>query len=533
MFADEEVSAIIRFRHLGPKAEHKTTEPVVESTEPTAPARGEEGGWFGKRLSLQLSNATRSLFLDGLDQQDQNDWKSQPVDLLTGFVQLTGFVNYDPQVISHEKVDPLRKKSAISGKIGGLDGLELTKAANGGFLDKFTGLFQTGINDIDNPQKKEQEETKKQQLETMVPFFSTPKSLLFGEIKLQSGETQTFYFKCRLPMTLPPTYHGKSVRIQYRLVTGASLDRNLPTPINLHFPLNIAQNFNERGYQPVSSLDNFILLSSDKLFNELFQSGASRRSSFKTIKNLILTEPKLTQTNKKDLFMKQLDTMIRADNDSTDFEIEQFKNSDVKENIARFTETLINRGTLDEEEPPTIKKDGYTLEKQVQKLQTQYNISCNGQSITNLTLSKPIYKIGDCIRLHFDFTNKQLTTSGVLTTLESLEMIRDSYATNPGDQARSIQHFKESYATMNHTSLALEIPIPLSATGQFKTSMFECKWALSIKFILVKEKLMSVVHEDTSGVLSFSNDSVAGFEFNCRLPIIILPPNQDFGGIAV
>lgn len=518
VFADEEVSAIIRFRHLGEPvvAEPAVTRPVVND--------GADSGWFGKRLSMQLSNATRSLFLEENGEKDNK--VNEPVELLTGFVQLSGFITYDPQVVNHEKVEGFRKSSAVSGKIGGLDGLEVTRTQNNGLLGQFSGMFNQNIDDI-----AQQRQTNSNELDTMIPFFATPKSLLFGEVRLQPGETQVFYFKCRLPRALPPSYEGKSISIHYRLITGASLNHHGTAPTNLHFPLNLAQHFNEQGYQPTASLDKFTLLSSDKLFNVIFQSETGRRSSFKSIRNLVLTEPKLSQTSKKDKFRERLEQMLSEDQAQLDFKVGDFKNASVKENIANYTELVINRGKVDDGES-TIRSDGYTLEKQVVKLQTQYLINYNGRSIATLTFSKPIYKLGESMRITLDFHSKDMATTGVLVSVESLELIRDSFATDQTQPPLMITHFKESYATMNQQLTPLNIPIPLSATAQFKTSIFESKWSLALKFVLSDAELQHTVHEDATGSMQFSPEAIAGSEFNCRMPLCILPPDQDLGGIT-
>lgn len=530
VFADEEVSAIIRFRHLGPK---RAPEPNRHTAEESQHVEEKSTGW-GQRLSLQLSNAARSLFLEDVDENGSLHDESvhNPVELLTGYVQLSGFFTFDPQVMDQEKMDLLKKSSTVSGKIGGIDGLELTRAPNGGGLfDKVYGLFNQPIDGLYS-----QDEGQKKELEHMIPFFATPKSLLFGEIELQPSTTQTFYFKCRLPRVSAPTYRGKVLNINYRLIVGASFDRSLPEPKILQFPLTVVQNFDSNGYQPVCSLDSFILLPSDKLFSELFeaQSPNGRRSSFKTIKNTVLTQPKVTQSDKKDKFLKKLSHMIEnPDEEVEEFTIDEFQNSNVKDNISQFTEALIIKGEIDEDRPRLIKQHGMTLENQILRFQSQYIINYDARLIASLTFSKPIYKIGECIRLVVDLSSQEFCTTGLFVSLDSVESIRDLYVAEAQDSTRFIPHYKESFTVMKYDSLTIDIPIPLNATAQFRTSIFENKWSLALKFIITKEDLQHSVHSDNSGEYFFAMDSLAGFEFNCRLPLVVLPPDQDFGGISV
>lgn len=550
VFADEEVSAIVRFRHLGEPAQkptfnnnHISEESRTNGTQESSrdanseqPRESEQdNGWFGKRLSMQLSNTARALFLEEVEKTEKKpSLRNKPSDFLSGYVQLSGFFTFDEEVVEAEKVKDFRTKAAVAGRIGGLEGLELSKATNEGVLGRLTngigGLLNTTIEEI-----AQEDQEKKKELEKLVPFFSTSQSLLFSELHLESGEVKTFYFKCKLPKTLPPSYPGSSISINYRLIVGASLDKRIPKPLNLHFPLKIYPNFDEEGYQPVSNLDKFILLPPDKILNEVVQTHGGRRSSFKTIKRVILTQPKLTQNSKKEKFIETIEKLLENQEDK-DLNINDFKVPSGKETLSTFSENLTNRGEIDDSLPLKIQKDGYTFERQVTKIQTQYIISRNGQTITTLTFSKPFYKIGEEIKLSLDFLNKDLNTTGVLVSLESLELVRDSFSADldlTKTLPRSLGFYKESFATYNVESLPISIPIPLSATSQFKTNIFESRWCLSLKFVLSDEAKLQNIHTDDTGDMYLARENINGTDFICRLPITILPSDQDFGGITV
>lgn len=544
VFADEEVSAIVRFRHLGEpskqtihhNASESNTNGHQEQQQNSAQSHESEpeGGWFGKRISMQLSNATRALFLEEAEKTEKKPaLRNRPVDFLSGYVQLSGFFTYDEQVVDGEKLKDFRMKAAVAGRIGGLEGLELSKNLNEGVFGRLTSgignLLNTSIDEL-----AAEDQDKKKELEKLVPFFSTSQSLLFSELHLESGEVKTFYFKCKLPKTLPPSYKGSSIGINYHLIVGASLNKSIPKPLNLHFPLKIYPNFDEEGYQPISNLEKFILLPPDKILNEAVQVYGGRRTSFKTIKKVILTEPKLTQNTKKEKFISRIEHLIDNEKDQ-DLNINDFKGINSKETLTAFTESINNRGEIDENIPVRVQKDGYTFEKQVTKIQTQYIISRNGQSITTLTFSKPFYKIGEEIKLSLDLHDKDLQTTGVLISLESLELIRDSFSADldmTKTLPRSLAFYKESYPTYNVKNLPVNIPIPLHATPQFKTNIFESRWCLSLKFVLSQDEKYEEVHSDETGNMLNAKENISGTDFICRLPIPVLPSDQDFGGIT-
>lgn len=549
VFADEEVSAIVRFRHLGESIPKPTLNHINESSssnvtngqhdrapeESNPPESDQDGGWFGKRISMQLSNATRALFLEEAEKTEKKPaLRNRPSDFLSGYVQLSGFFTYDDEVVDGEKLKEYRTKAAVAGRIGGLEGLELSKNSNEGVFGMLTNgignFLNTGIGDL-----AAQDQEKKKELDKLVPFFSTSQSLLFSELHLESGEVKTFYFKCKLPKTLAPSYNGSSITINYHLIVGASLNKGVPKPLNLHFPLKIYPNFDEEGHQPVCNLDRFILLPPDKILNEAIQTHGARRSSFKTMKKLILTQPKLTQNTKKEKFINRIEHLIENKQDQ-DLNMSDFKTTSTKEILTRFSENINNKGEIDETIPMKTQKEGYSFEKQVTKIQTQYIISRNGKTITTLTLSKPFYKIGEEIKLCLDFLDKELQATGVLVSLESLELIRDSFSADldlTKTLPRSLSFFKESLPTYNVETLPLSIPIPLSATPQFKTNIFESRWCLSLKFVLSEEEKLMVVHSDDTGEMYSALENMNGTDFICRLPITVLPSDQDFGGITI
>lgn len=557
--ADEEVSAIIRFRHFGvPKPVTSIAESDNESvdqssitqteasTNGTSTSNGNsepqepEGGWFGRRISMQLTNSARALFMDD-EVQKKPDWRNQPVNLMFGFAQLSGVMTYNPELIDHAQFNEIRKKAAVSGKIGGLDGFEMSKNDQEGLLSRITGgiggMLNSEVNDlhVDDKQKKKK---KTDNIDNVVPFFSTPKTLLFSEQTLKDGETPVFYLKCKLPKGIPPTFIGKAVQIKYHLIVGASLDDKLPKPISLTFPLNVSPHFDQKGYQPIAAIDNFILLSPQSIVSEsvISKNGSTsaRRASFRTIKNTALTQPKLSQSTKKDKFLDKLRQMTNGTTEE-EITIDDFKSTKVKENISVYTEALNNKGELSQDEPKIVMTDGYTMEKQVMKLQTQYVISRDGKSITTLSFSKPLYKIGESIKLSLNFESSEIRSTGVLISLENLELIRDTFAVNPEEKSSPpiTTHYKESFSVFSHTLTPVEIPIPLSASSQFKTNVFESRWCINIKFILTEETLNQTLHEDTTGRLITAKESLGGLEFNCRLPVTILPSDKVFGGITI
>ncbi|KAJ1939228.1 Golgi membrane exchange factor (Ric1p-Rgp1p) subunit [Linderina macrospora] len=54
-----------------------------------------------------------------------------------------------------------------------------------------------------------------------IPLLISSPTVLFSELALGTGESQTFSLKIQLPSTLPPSFRGRSARVSYELVVVA------------------------------------------------------------------------------------------------------------------------------------------------------------------------------------------------------------------------------------------------------------------------------------------------------------------------
>lgn len=539
VFASENVSVIIRFKHLGEKTdeEEEKEEEVVD----------DEQSWFGKKLSMQLTNSARALFLEEFNNPNSKEKEfNKSIDLFSGYVQLSGMFTYNDSVINHEKFGQIYKNTTISGKIGGLQGLEISKHQPNNLLNMVSNFLNTDIQSIgkteDESNHSDHSSKLFQDTKNLVPFFSTNQSLLFSLINLKPGEIKNFYVNFKLPDFLPPTYIGNIIKINYNLIIGSSIDSKmgLPKPLVINFPLRVSAFFHKEGYQPIFNLNKFILLQSEKCYIEEIED----KVSFKQLKKHIETKNFLNKfliDNKKDIFIKR----IRDLQNNDDNLINEFKKSKVKENISQFSEILTKNDDNDNNNNDDSKRlihiDGFPYERQINKFQTQYLINRDGKFITNLTFSKPFYKVGGSIKLNLNFKSLDNAPSekvtGVLISLENLELISPKYSVS--EQLVEITkdnviHYRESFSTYNTTEFSISIPIPINSTSQFKTNIFESKWALSIKFVIAMDDSINVeAHTDKSGSLVFAKDTLAGQEFNCRLPVFIIPSDQEFGGIPL
>ncbi|GMF05266.1 unnamed protein product [Ambrosiozyma monospora] len=170
----DELSVILRFRYVGPL--DVKPKPTQQSPKKTPLNQHEKqqslglsldsgrlsmdssrkasqdngGGWFGGRLSRQLSTATRSLFLQQLDAVDEkqqghnanpnsngvrngvdaggtgagvNKVKKHEMEVYLGFTQVLGYYTLNDKIIDTSIFEDLQRQTVIGGKLAGINGL--------------------------------------------------------------------------------------------------------------------------------------------------------------------------------------------------------------------------------------------------------------------------------------------------------------------------------------------------------------------------------------------------------------------------
>ena len=159
---------------------------------------------------------------------------NEPVKLMMAFVQLVGFFTLDGALVNTSTFDKVKKKGTLSAQAGGgvlgiersrkassvlgSIGLESWRQSIGGIL---TGNHQSSFHD-----SKAIANTR------AIPIISTPRAVLFVDLTLQPGESKTFAYEHKIPITLPPTFRGRTFKATYQLLVGIQqLQSPAETPI--------------------------------------------------------------------------------------------------------------------------------------------------------------------------------------------------------------------------------------------------------------------------------------------------------------
>ncbi|EDO18226.1 hypothetical protein Kpol_543p56 [Vanderwaltozyma polyspora DSM 70294] len=626
-FAGEPISLVIRVRHLGSQqeflllrekirelqdefVENLQSQESLETTPDDVNRNTDDQGWSMKSL---LSSFTRgsseSLAKEEMERKKElreNITKQiqfhKPVNLISGYVQISGLFQFDGECINEAGFENLgKKKVAMDTSVDNrlLKGSSKDDKSDSNLESQEYEHISKYINSNYNPitggliSKEEYELVGSESSNLIVsmsnfgktsniknyPIFLIPQSLLFSELTLDAGEVKTFHFKSnKLPTDLPPSYNNsKTISINYLLEVGvSSVIGTTIRPELIKVPINIGPYVSAKGEQYISSLDQEAVILQEGQITEIKQSLKNRRISSISVssantsfghrrsfsiddsekiaelkQNFVALVRENTKEPKdiEELVELQIEKQFGKEDkeselDDPETEYLSKRASTVRNNIANLENTYdpIDDDTDDGENNTGKFESG--LIPQLRNLRRNYQINRNGELIAKLSLSKLFYTTSDDIDLVLTFSedpSNSIKVSAVTVSLESLELANPLYGSNDAD-AGSKPKSNQVYETHaicfdDCESIPFKLTLPKSPsnqlTGQFKTDIFQLKWILTFKFVLISKGLdvtMEQFYEDKRGYLLHSKDNIEGDEFICHIPLTLLPSSHAYGG---
>lgn len=419
-----------------------------------------------------------------------------------------------------------------------------------------------------------------------LPFLIIPQSLLFPELTLQPGEVKSFHFKSeKLPNDICPSYNNsENFAVNYYVEFGVNrVESSAIKPLFIKTPIYVSPLVTSNGCQYTSELGTKTCIMEPAGIREVLQSQSMKRKystdttgSFGRRKSSISLKHDRSSSD-IDSLKKSFVDIIRKSGTEEDIEelIEtqlniQFgkeeetspspdisnvggeKNSDdskvifnhnmnsTKKNIATLRRTVSELTTMAADS--SLPSDEL-LKPQLTNAQDNYIINRNGQHIATVFFSKLFYTTTDDIDISIRLANNvDFKVSGITATLQLMEMINVSFladsakemAKKPNIRTVATSH-AACYDETSDVSFKLTIPkTPMHLMpSQFISNVFQVKWSVSVRFILIPKSdasIMQEFYEDKKGVLCHSLDTIEGEEFECTIPMVILATDSDLAG---
>ncbi|KAK9479842.1 Rgp1-domain-containing protein [Lipomyces japonicus] len=490
------------------------------------------------------------------------------------YVQLHGSFTLEESLVKTSEFDDTKRQGIVGGKMGGgvvglgsgktegaLWGLGLMGLSKGldGITNFLTGSEVSSIAEMKNLASS-----------NSISILSTSQSLLFVDLRLNPGESKSYSYRIMLPRTLPPSYRGKALKIQYNLLIGTQkIGKGMQQPKTTKFPFRVFQNIDAGGNQPVHSLRSPIVL----LHDEAFTSVIDDRLHFQSLqKSNFKKEDRKVKSETIDDFMAYVDSLLTL---KPDRPVAQLMERKPSSNYSQSDYGLDGMTSCRESVDLAIQRNSLSADGLA--LNNVFEIARNRQKIGTLTLSKPVFKLGETIILALDFFNAVLPCYHVAASLETTEIIDPEIAyRTPSFNERATRkvYAQSAFTTLASKRASFSFCIPTTATPQFDTSYISSHWSVRLEFVTIpleapklandqetnitpesstsslpsslirtgslpslklnteKPEIIQLVHEDDRGATFSVVDNIDCETFDCRIPIKVFPTNQDIAAMS-
>ncbi|XP_078077931.1 RAB6A-GEF complex partner protein 2 isoform X4 [Mustelus asterias] len=188
---------------------------------------------------------------------------------------------------------------------------------------------------------------------------------------------------------------------------------------------------------------------------------------------------------------------------------------------------------LDEDE--NIKKDTRLVDLATEMLMTNtsrrslhlYNITNIRGKVGKFCIFKTIYKIGEDVVGTFDFSEGDIPCLQFSVSLQTEEHVQEEYQRKPGQPVSLSTHARHQESCLHTAKTHFSLPIPLSATPSFITSVVSLKWRLHFEFVTAREPAEPpTVLENQSEIITWTGAGKIDVDtFSWDLPMKVLPTN--------
>lgn len=147
---------------------------------------------------------------------------SKPEVLMMGYAQITGSFVIDGSLVNQAPFEEVKRKGIVGGQGGGGVVRNTSTKRESGLLGSIgwgnIGGSLGGF--LGGTELSSIRETNDRAGARSIPILSTPQSILFVDLRLGPGETQSYHYSHPLPKGIPPSYKGRAMKVSYSLVVG-------------------------------------------------------------------------------------------------------------------------------------------------------------------------------------------------------------------------------------------------------------------------------------------------------------------------
>ncbi|KAG6010247.1 hypothetical protein E4U21_007296 [Claviceps maximensis] len=453
-----------------------------------------------------------------------------PESIMMGYAQIQGTFTLDGSLVSLGSFEQVKQKGAVGGRGGGVIGLEPTKRDSGLLRGLGWGAISNSLGDfLGGGELSTIKEIRGAANSKSIPLLSTPQSILFVDLQLASGESQSYEYSFCLPKGLPPTHKGRAIKISYNLVIGTQRAGGAKEQQvrSVEVPFRVLGSVNSHGEILGHDLMNpYILLQDTAVVRSLGKHARVHkpRASF-------------GQPATMNEFLSYVDELASRPQDVT---ARALLSPTAMTHSKRRSSTYEHVMTAKEAIHLAIMRSN--MANDGQQSANRFEIARNGQRVAAVMLTRPAYRLGEIVTMAIDFSDADIPCYAVHLTLETSEKVDASLAVRSATSLQRVTrkvYVASSEAAMYSRRVVFAPTIPITATPEFVTSSISLEWKMRIEFVVPYQGtgaggdtssasnelqvphplLEQLSHDDKGGLVLVAMENLACESFDVSVPL--------------
>ncbi|KAJ1855609.1 Golgi membrane exchange factor (Ric1p-Rgp1p) subunit [Coemansia sp. RSA 1853] len=324
-----------------------------------------------------------------------------------------------------------------------------------------------------------------------IPILISSPAVLFSELALAPGESQTFSIRVQLPKALPPSFRGRVACISYDLVVVAKRSMLETSAYVVRIPFRVLAHVGSETEilsfgQPIRMPPDDIQLT----FQETAPVSTPRNTSPSPVIEDSGLPGLMSDTEASD------DSPLKSTEDDAVIE-DLYKQLAASTFLRQCIETVEQEKDTGTTNAPseTVNGDSDAEDAVKQHLDNisrrrapvEFSLSQSGRSVASVWLPRRAYLLGDMItgKVHLYAGNPGIYQVSIW--LESVETIRDQFSNynNERNEELTRKVYAEHHGFCRSTStLSFSLATPPTAAASFSTDIVSNVWQLRIELII-------------------------------------------------
>ncbi|KAJ2808839.1 Golgi membrane exchange factor (Ric1p-Rgp1p) subunit [Coemansia guatemalensis] len=319
-----------------------------------------------------------------------------------------------------------------------------------------------------------------------IPVLVSSSEVLFSELELAPGESQTFSIRVQLPPALPPSFRGRVASVAYDLVVVAKRDMLEQNAYAARIPFCVLGRLGD-GTPDVLSFDHPIRMPPGHIQLTFHESD-----SISTPRNASPTpgpgdfEPSDRAPGHAHTDTEALTETERGGREiNVDSMYTRLVESDFLQQLLRTADANGTAGGSDD--LPDAADERIALELCRRKAPVEFSLSQGGRAVASVWLPRRAYQLGDIVVGKIRLYPESATIYHVCVWLESTEKVNGRFASyEPG---RTEELTRKIYAEHHElcrglTTLGFSLALPQAAAASFSSDIVSNVWQLRIELII-------------------------------------------------